>query len=235
LFTARQGHLPLDEFFNVFDLWVSLSGINEDRVLLDLMKDAVDPQIVQAIGIREWLATYADFKLVAREIDHVQQDLRYGSMFAGGCYQGQQQPLQAPRTTAYKDSLNRHVIRVDDSLTPPTFRSLWRIICLLICRFTQGLVLHFWGKASPWKLVEDARIDLGLVISVARWATLCAIAHAARAVVEASRAKGSIVHLKDEVIFRVVEGLEDVVEEGVTTSSLEETFSLHPGQIRYNR
>jgi hypothetical protein len=46
LFTAHQRHLPLDEFFNIFDLWVSLSGINEDWVLLDLMKDAVDPQIV---------------------------------------------------------------------------------------------------------------------------------------------------------------------------------------------
>jgi hypothetical protein len=52
LFKARQGQLPLDEFFNYFDLWVSLSGINDDRVLLDLMKDAVNLQIVQALGIR---------------------------------------------------------------------------------------------------------------------------------------------------------------------------------------
>jgi hypothetical protein len=80
-------------------------------------------------------------------------------------------------------------------------------------------------------LVEDARIDLGLVISVARWATLHAIVHATRVVVEANRAKDSIMHLEDEVIFRVVEGLEDVVEEGVTTPSPEETFSLHQGQI----
>jgi hypothetical protein len=90
--------------------------------------------------------------------------------------------------------------------------------------------------AIPWKLVEDARIDLGLVISVARWATLHAIAHADRAVVEeASKAKDSIMHLEDEVIFRVMEGLEDVVEEGVTTPSPEETFSLHQGQIRRSR
>jgi hypothetical protein len=71
LFTVRQGHLPLNEFFNIFDLWVSLSGINEDWVLLDLMKDVVDPQIVQAIRIRGWPATYANFKLVAHKIDHV--------------------------------------------------------------------------------------------------------------------------------------------------------------------
>jgi hypothetical protein len=71
LFTACQGNLPLDEFFNVFDLWVSLSGIDEDQVLLDLMKDVVDLQIVQAIGIRGWPATYADFKLTACKIDHV--------------------------------------------------------------------------------------------------------------------------------------------------------------------
>jgi hypothetical protein len=91
------------------------------------------------------------------------------------------------------------------------------------------------GTANPWKLVKDARIDLGLVISVVRWATLRTIVHAARAVVEASRAKGNIMHLEDEVIFRVVEGLEDVVEEGVTIPSPEETFSLHQGQIRRNR
>jgi hypothetical protein len=71
LFTAYQGHLPLNEFFNIFDLWVSLSDINEDQVLLDLMKDAVDPQIVQAIGIRGWPATYANFKLITHKIDHV--------------------------------------------------------------------------------------------------------------------------------------------------------------------
>jgi hypothetical protein len=52
LFTAQQGQLPLDKFFNYFDLWVSLSGINNDQVLLDLMKDTVNPQIVQALGIR---------------------------------------------------------------------------------------------------------------------------------------------------------------------------------------
>jgi hypothetical protein len=51
LFTARQGQLPLDEFFNFFDLWVSLSSINDDWVLLDLMKDIVNLQIVQALGI----------------------------------------------------------------------------------------------------------------------------------------------------------------------------------------
>jgi hypothetical protein len=84
--------------------------------------------------------------------------------------------------------------------------------------------------ASPWKLVEDARIDLGLVISVVKWATSHAIVHAARAVVEANRARDSIMHLEDEVIFRVVEGLEDVVEEEVTTPSPEETFSSHQGQ-----
>jgi hypothetical protein len=84
LFMARQGQLPLDEFFNFFDLWVSLSSINDDRVLLDLMKDAVNPQIVQALGIRGWPATYADFKLAAHELDHIQQDLRQGSMFSGG-------------------------------------------------------------------------------------------------------------------------------------------------------
>jgi hypothetical protein len=89
--------------------------------------------------------------------------------------------------------------------------------------------------ASPWKLVEDARIDLGLVISVVKWATLHTIVHTTRVVVEASEAKGSLMHLKDEVIFRVVEGLEDVVEEGVTTPCLEGIFSLHPGQIRCNK
>jgi hypothetical protein len=102
LFTVCQRNLPLNEFFNVFDLWVSLSGINEDWVLLDLMKDVVDPQIVQAIGIHGWLATYANFKLVTCELNHVQQDLRYGSMFTGGHCQGQQRPLQAPRTIAYQ-------------------------------------------------------------------------------------------------------------------------------------
>jgi hypothetical protein len=65
LFTARQGQLLLNKFFNYFDLWVSLSSINDDQVLLDLMKDAVNPQIVQALGIRGWPASYADFKLVA--------------------------------------------------------------------------------------------------------------------------------------------------------------------------
>jgi hypothetical protein len=94
--------LPLDEFFNVFDLWVSLSGINKDQVLLDLMKDAVDPQIVQAIRIQGWPATYANFKLVACELDHMQQDLWYRSMFTGGHRQGQVCLLQAPRTMAYQ-------------------------------------------------------------------------------------------------------------------------------------
>jgi hypothetical protein len=91
--------------------------------------------------------------------------------------------------------------------------------------------------ASPWKLVKDARIDLGLVISVVKWATLHAIVHAARAVVEeASKARDSIMDLEDEVIFRAMEGLEeDVVEEGVTTPSLEETFSLHQGQTRCSK
>jgi hypothetical protein len=93
----------------------------------------------------------------------------------------------------------------------------------------QGQVQRLWGTASPWKLVEDARTDLGLVISVARWVTLHAIVHATRAVVEANRAKGIIMYLKDEVIFRVVEGLEDIVEEGVTTSSPDEIFNLHQG------
>jgi hypothetical protein len=84
-------------------------------------------------------------------------------------------------------------------------------------------------------LVKDARTGLGLVISVAKWVTLCAIVHAARAVVEASRARGIIMHLEDEVIFRVVEGLEDMVEEGVTTPSPDEIFNLHQGQTRRNR
>jgi hypothetical protein len=65
--------------------------------------------------------------------------------------------------------------------------------------------------------------------------SLRAIVHAARVVVEASRARGIIVHLEDEVIFRVVEGLEDMVEEGVTTPSPEEIFNLHQGQTRCNR
>jgi hypothetical protein len=86
--------------------------------------------------------------------------------------------------------------------------------------------------ASPWKLVKDARTDLGLVISVVKWATLHAIVHAARAVVEEAReAKDSLMDLEDEVIFRVVEGSEDVVEVGVIAPSLEEIFSLHQGQI----
>jgi hypothetical protein len=72
---AQQGQLPLDKFFNFFDLWVSLSGINDDQVLLGLMKDAVNLQIVQALGIRGWPVIYADFKLAARELDHIQQDL----------------------------------------------------------------------------------------------------------------------------------------------------------------
>jgi hypothetical protein len=85
-------------------------------------------------------------------------------------------------------------------------------------------------------LVGDARIDLGLVISVVRWATSHAIVHAARAVVEeVSRNKDSIMDLEDEVIFRVMEGLEDVVEEGVTTPSPEETFNSHQGQTRRNK
>jgi hypothetical protein len=80
-------------------------------------------------------------------------------------------------------------------------------------------------------LVVDARIDLALVISVARWATLHAIAHTARAVVEeANTAEGILMHLEDKVIFRVVEGLEDVVEEGVTTPSPDKIFNLHQGQ-----
>jgi Zinc knuckle len=102
LFTARQGQLPLDEFFNFFDLWVSLSSINNDWVLLDLMKDTVNPQIVQALGIRGWPATYVDFKLTACELDHIQQDLRQGSMFSGGNRQNMQPPPYAPRTSAYQ-------------------------------------------------------------------------------------------------------------------------------------
>jgi hypothetical protein len=46
----------------------------------------------------------------------------------------------------------------------------------------------------------------------------------------ASRAKDSIMHLKDKVIFRVVEGLENMVEVRVTTPSPEEIFSLYQGQ-----
>jgi hypothetical protein len=114
-----------------------------------------------------------------------------------------------------KASLNRLVIQDKDSLTLPTFQSLSQITIRYICQSRQGWVQHFWGMASPWKLVEDTRIDLGLVISVVRWATLHVIAHAARAVVEeASRAKDSIMDLEDKVIFRVVEGLENVVEVG---------------------
>jgi hypothetical protein len=86
--------------------------------------------------------------------------------------------------------------------------------------------------ASPWKLVGDARIDLGLVISVVRWATLCVIILTTRAVEEeANRASNIMVDLGDEVNFRVIEGLEDVVEVRVTAPSLEETFSLYQGQI----
>jgi hypothetical protein len=102
LFTARQGQLPLDEFFNYFDLWVLLSGINDDQVLLDLMKDAVNPQIVQALGIRGWPASYADFKLAARELDHIQQDLRQGSMFARAHQQNVPRPQYQARTSAYQ-------------------------------------------------------------------------------------------------------------------------------------
>jgi Zinc knuckle len=102
LFMARQGQLPLDEFFNYFDLWVSLSGINDDRVLLDLMKDTVNPQIVQALGIRGWPASYADFKLAARELDHIQQDLRQGSMFTGAHRQNVPRPQYQARTSTYQ-------------------------------------------------------------------------------------------------------------------------------------
>jgi hypothetical protein len=144
-------------------------------------------------------------------------------------------PSIKPAHPSIKASLNRLVIWDEDSLTHPTSQSLlWITICLT-CQSRQGRVQPFWGTASPWKLVEDARIDLGLVISVVRWATLHVIVHATRAVVEeASRAKDSIMDLEDEVIFRVVEGLEkDVVEEGVTTSSPEEISSLHQGQTCY--
>jgi hypothetical protein len=127
-----------------------------------------------------------------------------------------------------KASLSRLVIRDDDSLMLPISRSLWRITPPHTYQFRQGQVQHSSGTASPWKLVEDTRTDLGLVISVARWVTSRVIAHAARA-------KGIIMHLADEVIFRVVEGLEDMVEEGVTTSSPEEIFSLHQGRTRRNR
>jgi hypothetical protein len=119
----------------------------------------------------------------------------------------------------------------------PTSQSLSRITIRPTCQSRQGQVQPFWGTASPWKLVKDARIDLGLIISVIRWATLHTIVHAARAVVEeASRAKDSIMDLEDEVIFRVVEGLEeDMVEVGVTTPSPEEIFSLHQGQTQRNK
>jgi hypothetical protein len=233
---AQQGQLPLDEFFNYFDLWVLLFGINDDRVLLDLMKDAVNPQIVQALGIRGWPASYADFKLAAQELDHIQQDLRQGSMFVGHIVKMYHALSIKPAHPPTKASLNRLAIRDEGSLMPPTFQSLSRIIIRRICQSRQGWVQHFWGTASPWKLVEDARIDLGLVISVVRWATSHAIVHATRAVVEeASRAKDSIMDLEDEVLFKVVEGLEDVVEEGVTTPSPEETFSLHQGQTRRSK
>jgi hypothetical protein len=134
-----------------------------------------------------------------------------------------------------KVSLNRLVIRDEGSLIHHTSQSLWQITLCPTCQFRQGQVQRLWGMASPWKLVVDARIDLGLIISVVRWATLRAIVHATRVVVEASRAKGNLIHLGDEAIFRVMEGLEDVVEEGVITPSPEETFSLHQGQIRRNR
>jgi hypothetical protein len=119
----------------------------------------------------------------------------------------------------------------------PTSQSLLRITIRHIYQSRQGQVQPFWGTASPWKLVEDARIDLGLVISVVRWATSHTIVHAARAVVEeASRAIDKIVDLEGEVIFRVVEGLEeDVVEVGVTAPSPEEIFSSHQGQTRCSK
>jgi hypothetical protein len=101
-----------------------------------------------------------------------------------------------------KTSLNRHVSRDDDHLIAHIFKSLWRITRLHINQCKQGLVQPFWGMASPWKLVEDARIDLGLVISVARWATSRVIVHAARVVVEANWARiDHLEFLKDEVIF----------------------------------
>jgi hypothetical protein len=84
-------------------------------------------------------------------------------------------------------------------------------------------------------LVNDARIDLGLVINVVKWATSCMIVHTARAVVEANKARGNLMHLVDEVIFRVMEGLKDVVEVRVTAPNPKETFSSHPGQIRHSR
>jgi hypothetical protein len=99
---AQQGQLPLDEFFNYFNLWVSLFGINDDWILLDLMKDVVNPQIVQALGIRGWPTTYADFKLAAHDLDHIQQDLCQGSMFAGGHCQNQPHPQYTARTSAYQ-------------------------------------------------------------------------------------------------------------------------------------
>jgi hypothetical protein len=102
LFTAQQDQLPLDKFFNYFDLWVSLSGINDDQVLLDLMKDVVNPQIVQALGIRGWPASYVDFKLVAQELDHIQQDLQQGSMFTGAHRQNVPRPQYHTCTSAYQ-------------------------------------------------------------------------------------------------------------------------------------
>jgi hypothetical protein len=135
-----------------------------------------------------------------------------------------------------KASLSRLVIWDEDSLMQPTSQSLSRTIIRCTCQSRQGQVQHSWGTASPWKLVADARIDLGLVISVVRWATSHAIVHAARAVVEmANKANDSIMDLENEVIFRVVEGLEDVVEEGVTTPSPEETFNSHQGQTRRSK
>jgi hypothetical protein len=141
-----------------------------------------------------------------------------------------------PAHPPIKASLNRLVTQEDDSLMLPTSQSLSRITIRRICQSRQGQVQPFWGTASPWKLVEDVRIDLGLVISVVRWDTLHTIVHAARAVVEeANRARDNILDLEDEVICRVVEGLEDVVEVGVTAPSLEEIFSLHQGQTRRSK
>jgi hypothetical protein len=146
-------------------------------------------------------------------------------------------PSFVPTHPPTKASLNRLVIWDKDSLMLPTFQSLSRIIICLICQSRRGQVQPFWGTVSPWKLAEDARTDLGLVISVAKWVTLHAIIHAARAVVEeANRAELIIMDLEDEVIFRVVEGLEeDVVEVRVTAPSPEEIFSLHQGQIRCSK
>jgi hypothetical protein len=66
------------------------------------MKDAVNPQIVQALGIRGWPATYADFKLAAHDLDHIQQDLRQGSMFTGGHRQSVPRPQYTAHTSAYQ-------------------------------------------------------------------------------------------------------------------------------------